>query len=681
RSGLAVITIDNPPVNALSQPVRAGLIAALEAALADAGTTAILIVASGRTWPVGADLREFQAEGRREPLLSAVNDLVARAAKPVVVLMKGTALGGGLELALAAGVRLAEPGTRLGLPEVTLGLCPGAGGTRRLPALIGAGPAIEMMLGGTSVTAERALDLGLVDRIVTGGQEEAEALARGFGEGAPTPARLQEGNAVYLGSVAQARAAQEGSPGARLPAPGRILDCVEGAVLLPERAAAEMERVAFEDLLATQQSRALRHMFRAERLAGHHPRTEGVLAAAPSRIAVAGGGAAGADLAGAFLGAWMNVTFGAEDADALAAGLARIAAAGELAVEAGRMTPAAREAEWKRLTGGIGLAGFATAEVGVLVGPRAAEAAHAAAQALPEGAVLVLADVPGELASFAAASGRGQDVVGLTLVSPPGAPRMAAGALAEILAPPGASAGAVAAAVALARSVRAQPVVARTGLVAAISAAVQRAADALIEAGAGPYSIDRVLGDWGLAEGPFAMRDRHNLADRPASDAAGPVSRALAEALEGRGRPGIAAGAGFYLQDVETGALRQDAEIAAMLSSARAVAGRPFRPGRVLSPEVIAGLFLAVVANEGARLVSGQAVARPSDVDVAAVLGSGFPRWQGGPMQAADEAGLLRLRNLLRRFAEEMRMPGLVPDPLWDDLIREGRRFADLNGG
>jgi 3-hydroxyacyl-CoA dehydrogenase len=121
--------------------------------------------------------------------------------------------------------------------------------------------------------------------------------------------------------------------------------------------------------------------------------------------------------------------------------------------------------------------------------------------------------------------------------------------------------------------------------------------------------------------------------------------------------------------------------MASVVSTARAVAGRPFRPGRVLSQEVIAGLFLAVVANEGARLVAGQAVARPSDVDVAAVLGAGFPRWQGGPMQAADEAGLLRLRTLLRRFADDLRMAALAPEPLWDELIREGRRFGDLNGG
>lgn len=676
RGALAVITIDNPPVNALSHPVRAGLMAALAAAEAEPSVLSVLIRAAGRTFAAGGDIREFET-GRRSPLLSDVCARVAESRKPVAVHLHGAALGGGLELALAAGLRTAAPGTRLGLPEVGLGLCPGAGGTQRLPRLVGAAAALDLMLGGETVTAERALSMGLIDAVAT--EAEAEALCAALGEGGLPARAARDSNATYLAAVASARAGLRSGPARRLPAPRRIIDCVEAAILLPPAAARVMEETAFSDLIDTPESRALRHMFLAERRAGHHPRTDGITTSAPARVAVAGGGAAGADLAAAFLGAWMTVSLGAEDADALASGLARIAAGEEMAVEAGRMTPEARDAEWARLSGGIGLQGFATADAGVLVGPRAAEAARAAAQALPAGAVLVLADVAGDLPRHAAASGRGGDVIGLTLSRPTGqGPQGAEGALAEVLAPPGASAQAVATGVALALAVKARAVVTRVPLAETIAAAVERGAAAIVDLGAQPYAVDRALLAWGLPEAPFAARDRMNRAT-DAYPAPAAVMRQVAEALDRRGRTGFAAGAGLYLYDAATGTGTEDQELASILSAARAVAGRPVRPARTITGEAVTRLVLAVMANEGARLCRTQAIARPSDFDVAAVLGTGFPRWLGGPMQAADEAGLLGLRNLLARAADEMAAGELSPDPLWDDLIRNGRRFADLN--
>ena len=259
--GVAVITIDNPPVNALSAPVRAGLAAALSEAETSASVRVIVLAARGRSWPVGADIHEFDKPPVGPPL-SEICTAIALCPKPVLAALHGTALGGGLELALVADYRLAAAGTRLGFPEVSLGLLPGAGGTQRLPRLIGPKAALGMMLSGLPMLARRGVELGLIDEVVTGDVAvAAEELAQKVVSGlrrlrpGPRPDRLREDPAQSLAAIADAR---KGLLGRRLPAPVRIIDCVEAALLLPEEEGAAYEAVAFGDLVESSQSAALR---------------------------------------------------------------------------------------------------------------------------------------------------------------------------------------------------------------------------------------------------------------------------------------------------------------------------------------------------------------------------------------------------------------------------------------
>ena len=373
--GIARITIDNPPLNLLGAAVRRGLARALDACLSDPAVKVVVLAAAGRTWPAGADMREFGREIAAPPL----RDLCAKIAespKPVIAAMQGKALGGGLELALAASLRLAEPGTELGMPEVTLGLLPCAGGTQRLPRLIGAKAALGLLLSGLPVAAARAAEIGLVDAVTEGGAEPAaEAIARSFVAGQaelPTSVERFAGRRFdpeeWLSAVAAARA---GLGSARLPAPGRIIDCVEAALLLPEGEGFAFEATAFEDVLATPEAAALRHVFLAERRAGRQPDLGGVSARQVFRAGIAGGGDVAAELAVALMALGIDVTMFGTDGPALSAGLARVATLLEREVAGGRLSAAARDAGWAQIGGTVAPADLATADLIVLTGAEA----------------------------------------------------------------------------------------------------------------------------------------------------------------------------------------------------------------------------------------------------------------------------------------------------------------------
>lgn len=342
-----VIVLDAPPVNALGRALRAALDAALAGGAA-ADVASLVIAAEGRTFPAGADIAEL-GQPVAEPALDTLCDRIEAMGKPVVAALHGTALGGGLELALACHGRVAAASARMGLPEVTLGIVPGAGGTQRLPRLLGAELALQIMLTGQPVTAEQAAGMGLVDKVVPDEAllSEALALARSL-EGTP-PRRLSE--AVerlaeargYMAAVVQARARAAKNP---VPAAARIVDCVEAALLLPYRQGAGFERAAFEDLVGSPEARALRAAFQAERRAVKPP--PGAVAR-PVRHVLVAGAVAGAGLAEAMLPAGLRVTLADSADDGLARALEGIAARGAGAVRDGRMTEAAREADWARL--------------------------------------------------------------------------------------------------------------------------------------------------------------------------------------------------------------------------------------------------------------------------------------------------------------------------------------------
>lgn len=346
-----VLTLAHPPVNALSVALRRNLLAALQAAADDPAVAAIVLRSALPSFSAGADMREFD-HPPAAPFLPDLCQAIEAMEKPVIAAISGAALGGGLELALAAHGRVASESATFGLPEVTLGLLPGAGGTQRLPRLIGAEQALSMMLTGRSVRAVEALATGLLDAVVAGDPTgRAKELARDMATAAPLRTRerrdgMRDGRA-YLAAVERARRSLAPS---RLTAPARIVDCVAAAQLLPFDQGVAYERAAFAELLAAEESAGLRHAFRAERPLLRPPAAfAGQSPAGVTTVTVWGATARGTDLALRALAAGLRVTLADPSREAVVAALNAIAARQEADVAAGRLSPEARDADWARL--------------------------------------------------------------------------------------------------------------------------------------------------------------------------------------------------------------------------------------------------------------------------------------------------------------------------------------------
>ncbi|MDI3335095.1 3-hydroxyacyl-CoA dehydrogenase NAD-binding domain-containing protein [Defluviimonas aestuarii] len=685
--GVMTVVIDNPPVNALGADLRSDLMTALREAAADTAVKVIVLAAAGRTWPAGADIREF-GKPPRDPWLPEVCNAVAACPKPVIAAMHGNALGGGLELALAAHVRLADPGTRLGLPEVTLGILPGAGGTQRLPRLIGARSALGMMTSGLPIPAERALELGLIDAVTEGGARlAAERLAAAHISGdASLPSAAERPDhrkdaSEWLAAVAEAR---KGLGISRLPAPPRIIDCVEAALLLPEEEGFAYERTAFDELVGTPEAAALRHAFLAERRAAHHPDLTGIKTREIAAIGVIGGGLMGSGIATACLAAGYRVTMIERDDQALTAGLARVATNRDRAVAKGRLSLADREAEWSRMSGATGMAALAGADLVVEAvfedeGVKSQIFAELDAVAKP-GAILATNTSYLDVNRIAAATSRPGDVIGLHFFSPAHVMKLLEVVVADQTLP-----DVTATAFALAK--RLGKVAVRAGVCDGfignrVLTAYRTATDFLLEDGASPYQVDRAMVGWGFPLGPYQVLDMAGLdiswARRTRlAEHRDPTERyvAIGDRLCELGWLGQKAGRGYYVYAEGSRAGAEDPEVLEIIAAERAAKG--IEPRRIAEAEIQCRA-LAAMANEGARILEERIAARPSDIDLVMLTGYGFPRWRGGPMQMADQVGLLEMRDTLRDYAREDEA-FWRPAALWDDLIKNGRKFADLN--
>ncbi len=693
--GLRHLEIDNPPVNVLGQALRAALAEAIAAAAADPGVRAVVISARGRSFPAGADITEF-GKPPVPPRLPEVCNRIEACPKPVVAAMHGTALGGGLELALAAHYRVGLESLRIGFPEVTLGLVPGAGGTQRMPRIAGAAAALELMQSGQPVPARAAEAMGVIDLVVPDpapGEEAAAAVRRAAADFArgllaeglgPRPTSMRaEGfadPAAYAAAVAAARARPAPS---HLPAAARIADCVEAALLLPFEAGLAFERAAFEDLMATEAAQGLRHAFLAERRAARVPE---LAAASPRRVEVVGivgGGLMGAGIAAAALTAGLGVVLVERDEAALDKGLARIAEIKERAIEKGRLTSAGFEAEWARLIGTTEMAAMAGVDLAIEAVFEEFEVKAGVFRALDAvlrpGAVLATNTSYLDVDALAAVTGRPADVVGLHFFSPAHVMKLVEVVVGRATAP-----DAVATGFALAR--RMGKIAVRSGVTDGfignrILSAYRTATDFLLEDGATPYAIDAAMRAFGFPLGPYQVLDlagleiswarRKRLA--PTRD---PAARyvAVGDRLCERGWFGQKAGRGYYRYDRgRTG--EEDPEVLALIDAERAAKG--IIP-RAIAADEIRARALAAMVNEGARLLEEGIALRPSDIDVVMLHGYGFPRWRGGPMRWADHTGLRSLRRDLMTFAAA-EPEFWTPAPLLLDLVGNGRSFADLD--
>lgn len=659
RDGIAVITLDRAPVNALSAPLRQGLMHALD--MARSSARAAVIRAKGPVFSAGGDITEFDADPI-PPALPEVCAAIEDMPIPVVAAVRGAALGGGCELALAAHYRVAGREARFGLPEVALGLIPGAGGTQRLPRLIGPARALDMILSGRPVDARTGLALGLVDDVVDGDPDSAamiwarQVLAEGMGSRRTRDATegLRDG-AGFLSEVAARRA------GADTPEAGLILDCVEGALLLPFEAGMRRERAIFLELLGTDRARALRHLFRAERAAARAP--NGAAPAPLTAVAVLGGGPAATAVAGGLLIAGTEVTLLAQDEAALTAAIGQVIDGFDALVSDGRMAAADRDRHLEHLRALVGAPAPPGSDM-LLVGDvsdAGGDLVSAARAGDPEMPVVHLSD---ERATT--------DGGALALTHPP----LRAGALIELAGP----AVAETPLLSLARALKLQPVFAgptpESGaglIVARLRGAARQAAEACLADGALPEQVDAALCGGGFAVGLFQAEDRTGIAaaraawarrtaERDAADGA----TAITDALLAAGRTGRAAGAGWYDHDPATGTARPSLAVAQLIEDLRSV------PARTIPATQIRARVFAAMANAGAWMLSEGTARRADDIDVAAVLGLGLARDVGGPMFDADRRGLLEVRAALEELSA-IQPGGWTPAPLLDSCIRNGK--------
>ena len=686
---ILVVTIDNPPVNALGVDVRRALVEAIDAADGDAAVAAVLLVGSGKTFIGGADIREF-GKPPMTPFLPDVCNRIEACTKPVVAAIHGAALGGGLEIALSAHYRLALPAAKLGLPEVQLGLLPGAGGTQRTPRLIGAAAALDLMLSGRHAGAAEAAKLGLVDCLVEGDDPVAAGLAY-TRELLQTGARvrrtrdaaaLQDADAQK--TAIDAARAETAKKARGLFSPLKIVEAVQAAVELPFDDGLALERKLFMECLDSPQRAGLVHAFFAERETAKAPETRAAQPRPLNSVGIVGGGTMGAGIAVAVLDAGLPVTMIERDDEALARGRKNVEKVYDGLVAKGRIKPEAKEAVMARWSGGTSYDALAQVDLVIEAVFEDMGVKHAVFAELDRvckpGAVLATNTSYLDIDQIAAAISRPQDVVGLHFFSPANIMK-----LLEIVVPAKVSSDVVATAFELAKKLRKVPV--RAGVCDGfignrILAVYGQAAHAMMEDGASPYQIDKALRDFGYPMGPFQVSDlaggdigwatrKRRAATRD------PRARyvQIADRLCERGWFGQKTGRGYYLYPDGARVGTPDPEVEAIVDAERARAG--VTP-RSFSDDEIVRRYLAAMINEGANVVHQKIALRPLDVDVTFVHGYGFPRYRGGPMKYADTVGLPKILADIREFAKEDPI-FWQPSPLLVELVEQGADFASLN--
>lgn len=685
---VAILTINNPPVNALSHAVRQGLWDHLDDIEASPRVKAVVLRAEGRTFPAGADVREF-GKPRKPPILSQVCDRLEALKIPVIAEMQGTALGGGFELALASHYRIADKSARMGLPEVGLGVLPGGGGTQRLPRLVGAERALDMILSGKPITAAAAEALGLIDKAVNKNLHQAAlGSARNLVEhgAGPRPSRDQtaglKDGAAFVAAIKKARKANEN---AVMPNKRRIVDCVEAALLLPFEAGIAMERQTFDECETGPEAIALRHAFFAERRAAKVPELEGANLRAVNRIGVVGAGTMGAGIAISCLDAGFPVVLVERNEEGLAAGRAKIVANYERSVAKGRIDQSVMDKRMSQLIGTTDMQDLQDVDLVIEAVFEDEQVKRDVFQQLDAvmrpGAILATNTSYLDINVLADTISRPEDVVGYHFFSPAHIMK-----LLEIVVADKTHKDVVATGFALAKKLRKVPV--RAGVADGfignrILAAYRLAADFMLEDGASPADIDAAMRKFGFPIGPYQVLDmagldiswarRKRLA--PTRD---PAERyvAIGDKICEQGWFGQKAGRGYYIYGGEDGPV-ENPDVLSIIAQERAA--KDIRP-RSFSEDEIQMRCLAAMANEGARLLDEGVALRPSDIDVVELFGYGFPRHRGGPMMWADQAGLLVVENALKSYLPEEEA-FWAPSPLFAELIKNGQHFSDMNEG
>ncbi|MCF7697869.1 3-hydroxyacyl-CoA dehydrogenase NAD-binding domain-containing protein [Loktanella sp. M215] len=678
RTGL--IAFDNPPVNAASHALRQAFQDCLERAAADPDIDVIALYGKGRSFVAGADIREF---GRtpQAPILPTIINRMEEIATPVIAIQHGVALGGGLEIALGAQARVGVGRVRVGLPEVTLGILPGAGGTQRAPRLTGVPAAIEMITTGRHIQGPEALAMGLLDRL-TDGEPRDVALAMAEEVRAGTlPVRTVGQIAVNVDpqQIAAAKAAVQ----AQAPHLYSPLKCVEAIAACdrPILDGMDIERALFRDCLDSPQRAGLIHVFFAERAVAKIPERDATPRSVAS-VGIIGGGTMGSGIATACLMAGLRVRLNERDADALARGRQTILSNLDGAVKRGKMKADGRTDAEHRLSASTVLGDFDDVDLVIEaafedMGVKIDLFTQLDAICKP-GAVLATNTSYLDIDRIAAATARPQDVIGLHFFSPAHIMKLLEVVVADKTAPEVVATG-------FALAAKLKKVAVRAGVCDGfignrILTHYRKAADYLVLDGASPEQIDDALEGFGWAMGPFRANDLSGLdigyatrkrraPDRPAAERYSAVPDRIAEA----GWLGRKTGMGYY--DHSQKPAPTNPGVATIIATVRNDHG--ITPRAIPDAEIVDRYMTAMIV-EATRVVEDGIAQRPIDIDATFLFGYGFPRWRGGPMHYADTIGAATLVQRIETYARDDPHYWQVP-PLLQRMADDGTTFADLN--
>ncbi len=686
RDGILILTIDNPPVNALSTSVRGGLFDELTKAKSDASVKAIVIACAGRSFISGADIREF-GKPPEPPGLHEVLDLMENSTKPVIASIHGNALGGGLEVTLCCHFRICTADTRLGLPEVKLGLLPGAGGTQRLPRVVGPEKAVQMIVSGDPINGTEGLQVGLVQELFTGDPAKAgETFARKvLAENRPLK-RVRDDDSKLAAAKANrdafnAAAAAANRRNRGLVAPLACAECVAQTLEGTFDEGMAFERKKFLELMNGEQSKAQRYAFFAEREAS---KIAGVPADVKprkvERVAIIGAGTMGGGISMSFANAGIPVTIIEMAEEPLNRGLGVMKRNWDATAARGGMSADDVTRRVGLVTGKVGLehakdadlvieAVFETMAVKKDVFGKLDGIAK-------QGAVLASNTSYLNIDEIASVTKRPQDVLGMHFFSPANVMK-----LCEIVRGAKTAPDVLATAVAVARRIAKVPAVVGNcdGFVGnRMLAARGKQSDQLLYDGALPQQIDAVVTKLGLPMGPFAMGDLAGLDIGWRSRKDRGIKSPIADALCESGRFGQKTGKGYYKYEGSNRQPIPDPEVEKLIDQTLATMGKK---RRAVSDDEILERMTYPMINEGARILAEKIAARPSDIDVVWLYGYGWPVYRGGPMYYADTVGLKRIAERLSFYAKQNNDPSLEPAPLLKKLADEGKTFASLAAG
>ena len=689
KDHIGIIIIDNPPINALGIDVRKGLISCIDEADANADVKAVIIHANGRTFPPGADITEF-GKPPLEPHLVATCSHVENCSKPVIAALHGTVLGGGFEITLSAHFRIAMPKTKFGLPEVGLGILPGASGTQRVPRITGAAAALDMMISGKPFNAKKALGLGLIDKItdneniLNAAIEYAQDI---ISNNTPINRVCDRTDGFadadkYAAEIAATRAQLDKKGG--LFCHYAIVDCVETAAKLPFNKGLIYERDKIMACMRTDEHAALVHVFFAERKSPKPPEAKRAKPLDIAELGIIGGGTMGAGIAVAALNSGLNVTMVERDEDSIKRGIKNVEKVYLRNIEKGRMNADQMAAVMARFSPTTNYNDLSQVDMVIEAVFERMDVKKAVFteldKVLKPGAILASNTSYLNVNELAALTKRPAEVIGLHFFSPANIMR-----LLEIVVPDNVSDQTVSTAFAFAKKLG--KVAVRAGVCDGfignrILGKYAQAATNMMEDGASPYRMDKVIRGFGYPIGVYQMFDlaggdigwdtrKRLAATRDPAERYVHIDDRICE----NGWFGQKTGRGYYIYENGARIGTEDPEILAIINKERKIAG--ITP-HDFSDEEIMETYMAAMINEAANVLHEGIALRPSDIDVTFIYGYGFPRHKGGPMQYADTIGLNKVLATIERLSQDD-ANFWVASPLLKQLVADGKNFASLN--